>query len=478
MKISDNHDLLTQSQIEKLQQGASEFFQLGGCCSLYDLLDDLDVDVMIKPGIHVRPVPTSLAGAEEFWLNEAKRIERESHERKNAEEEYSEAKRKSEEARRESELYAMMPLRGLYNPSLNVIELYPEEMETEYDGLRMDELLLSTLIHETMHAYFNRYPKNRLPYVYFVEEPLAEFGMLLYLQKIHSPFLQWAYDDVSNKKTCYRYGAALLDQTNNGDEALWQYLESFRVRLNDFAMLHISQCGGTITMPEPIRQVHDRILVNGTRLPINWNNVFTLVTPRYFYDDTTKTFGLDGDWSEDYFWNSIKMNAHFMDVYDYIDLCYNEIQNVYLGEDFTLKGCCLHILHNMLSKVPVVVSPWNKELTAIDGIPVFKRDGKPALPRLRYEYYKIYRNGKYGVIDDKLNEVVPCIYDDICKIDKNGLFKFAVETDDGYLYGLVDCNGVEQTPPIHNFMEMMNGEYVTFPTAFDETIIDEDEYQE
>ena len=46
-----------------------------------------------------------------------------------------------------------------------------------------------------------------------VEEPMAEFGMLLYLHEAKMPsYYKWACEDVSGKKTCYRYGWALLQQ--------------------------------------------------------------------------------------------------------------------------------------------------------------------------------------------------------------------------------------------------------------------------
>ena len=94
----------------------------------------------------------------------------------------------------------------------------------------MGELLVSTLAHEAMHAYFNRPGHETFPYIYYVEEPLAEFGMLLYLHETKSKFYKWAYDDVKSKTTCYKYGANLMDQClYEGTPSLTRdYLEAYR----------------------------------------------------------------------------------------------------------------------------------------------------------------------------------------------------------------------------------------------------------
>ena len=78
-------------------------------------------------------------------------------------------------------------------------------------GLSMYSLLVSTLAHESMHAYFDRTVRRSLPYVGRVEEPLAEFGMLLYLYDTKQKYIfKWARNDVRSKRTYYRYGDALM----------------------------------------------------------------------------------------------------------------------------------------------------------------------------------------------------------------------------------------------------------------------------
>ena len=73
-------------------------------------------------------------------------------------------------------------------------------MKAEPDGKKyLDYLLLTTFVHETMHAYFDRPEHSGFPYAYFVEEPMAEFGMLLFLKETKMPdtLQKWAYEDIS-----------------------------------------------------------------------------------------------------------------------------------------------------------------------------------------------------------------------------------------------------------------------------------------
>ena len=184
-----------------LKAFALQSFEFGGFKSIMDLLGGLGVDIRIEPGIKKHELPKELA---EAWDKE------------------------------DVELWERMPIRGEYHPKDKVIVLYPEEMHSEYNGERMNELLFSTLAHEAMHAYFNRKPRNELPYVIPVEEPMAEFGMLLCLYETNMvSFYNWARDDVSAKKTCYRYGVALMDQClrEGSGSRTRKDLESYKTRL-------------------------------------------------------------------------------------------------------------------------------------------------------------------------------------------------------------------------------------------------------
>ena len=95
-------------------------------------------------------------------------------------------------------------------------------------GQDRKEYLVTTFVHEAMHAYFDRHPRELFPYVATVEEPLAEFGMLLFLKETNNNYYKRAYDNVVSKETCYRYGAALMDRYEKGDSQIRQDLESYK----------------------------------------------------------------------------------------------------------------------------------------------------------------------------------------------------------------------------------------------------------
>ena len=198
-ELVDKDALLEPNVLVCIKQSARLPFNLGGYESINHLLSELDIAVIIVPGIRKRTAPLQL------W--EAKvDLERRG--------DYKQAAMVEAQIR----LWEDMSLRGLYDHAAKVIKLFPDEMRTEYNGKRMKELLISTLAHEAMHAYFDRPGHDHLPDVVSVEEPMAEFGMLLYLHEnqgkepINTDFFAWAEQDVFNKKTCYRYGYALMEQ--------------------------------------------------------------------------------------------------------------------------------------------------------------------------------------------------------------------------------------------------------------------------
>ena len=175
--IQDRHSLLSKEEILLLQACLLLPFKLGSYESLDDILNYLGVKVIVEPGKPKRTIPPELQPEDiEGWL--------------------------------------AMKLRGLYCPDEKVIKLFPENMKEEYDGKCMKELLVSTLAHETMHAYFDRPQREVYPYVLSVEEPMAEFGMLVFLYE-NRLFYYWAKKDVCSKKTVYRYGYALMSQHLN-----------------------------------------------------------------------------------------------------------------------------------------------------------------------------------------------------------------------------------------------------------------------
>lgn len=417
LNIVDNHGLLTPQQAVLLNDSASVAFEFGEFKSIDDILSSLEVKVVIEPGIVKADTPDSLLNTVEYWRKEMEAA------RGSDDVEYRRMASDIFEAIFREEKNFSHELRGLYDPKDKVIRLYPEEMKTEYGGNRMDELLVSTLVHEAMHAYFDRPGHEMFPYLYFVEEPLAEFGMLLYLKETGSEYYDWAHKDVADKKSCYRFGADLMTQhLNHGAESTPQRksLETYKYDIPDTSVVTRS-CGVT----KPI---------------VPWQNVFN-VPPRYYLDKANGTLYLDGDWGQ---FN--KRMSRAIDIYIHIDsdssrsgsLCM-----VHLGDDFSADKWGLN---SLLSEYPVTVSPKNRQFTSRNGVPFYKTSGEPALNRIGekdgVDLYKIRRNGKWGAIDANLNQIIPCKYDFIWSFDDNGLVK--VEMSD--LYGLVNLQGEEQVP--------------------------------
>lgn len=232
MKLIDNYHLLTANQPQLLHQNVGKPFSFGGFKSLDDILTQLDVEVIIEKGKFYHSVPQSLKDAEAFWKGLA---ERGGETRKLAKNTY-------EEIRKEKDELSHTLILGLYDPVKNCIILYPEAMMLVYGGKWMNELLVSTLAHETMHAYFNRPGHDKYPYIYLVEEPLAEFGMLVYLHQTGSSYYNWAFNEVNSKRTCYRCGAFLMNQS---DPSYRNFLQKFKVGIP----MRYRAPSGTISMP-------------------------------------------------------------------------------------------------------------------------------------------------------------------------------------------------------------------------------------
>lgn len=453
MNIIDNYNLLFSQQVNLLRTRGKDLFPIGKYQSLDDILTSLKVDVIIEPGILIRAIPSALNDAVNSWREEANRLESliaEAEDKDAASENYLEARKKMEDICNEIERWATMPLRGLYDPVKNVIKLYPEEMAQEYGGTCMDELLVSTLAHETMHAYFNRPRHKSFPYVIHVEEPLAEFGMLLYLYEKVSGYYSWAYQDVSNKKTCYRYGAQLMSQhlSQGPNSSVRQYLEAYKIKLNNYPMPTVNPVGGTIALPMKGNPVNSSVQVGSNRITPHWQDVFKC-PPRYFYDKATNTLGLDGDWSV-----GPKQNGSILvDIRIMIEH-HNTITQIYLGDNFTKDH--YHSSLDLLSKYDVIVSSANKQFYANNGVPFCKKDNKPFLSDCGDGLYEICRNGKWGVIDDQLNPVVPCKYDCVWSFDRNDLIMVRIN----HQYGLVNKQGQEQVPVIYeDITEDKDGAY-------------------
>ena len=209
--VRKEDELLKKEEILFLQACTLLPFKIGSFSSIDDLLGKLGVCIQIAPGIKNHVVPSELLQEKDYWEKERNKWKEDSPE-------YNEIRDILDKIGDEISAWEDFPIRGEYLRDDKIIKLYPEEMQMERDrdgrktpGLSMYSLLVSTLAHESMHAYFDRTVRRSLPYVGRVEEPLAEFGMLLYLYDTKQKYIfKWARNDVRSKRTYYRYGDALM----------------------------------------------------------------------------------------------------------------------------------------------------------------------------------------------------------------------------------------------------------------------------
>lgn len=232
--VRKDDELLTKEEILFLQACTLLPFKIGSFSSIDDLLGELGVCIQIAPGIENHVVPSELLQERDYWEKELEKW-------KEDRPEYNEIRDILKKIGDEIRAWQDFPKRGEYLREDKIIKLYPKEMREEYDsdggktpGLSMYSLLVSTLAHESMHAYFDRTVHRSLPYVGRVEEPLAEFGMLLYLYETNQKYIfNWARNDVRSKLTYYRYGDALMSlhlatANANGDSLTRRDLEIYK----------------------------------------------------------------------------------------------------------------------------------------------------------------------------------------------------------------------------------------------------------
>ena len=215
---------LLDSEIVTIIDAALESFTFGGFSKLDKMLSTLGVTLVISPDTPKRIVPSDISEWVLYWENELQRLEKVlGPDYKNIQF-YKDALEEHEKAKKEVNAWSDMTLLGRYDRFQKEIILFPNNMP----GQDRKEYLVTSFVHEAMHAYFDRHPHELFPYVATVEEPLAEFGMLLFLKETNNNYYKWAYDNVVSKKTCYRYGAALMDRYEKGDSQIRQDLESYK----------------------------------------------------------------------------------------------------------------------------------------------------------------------------------------------------------------------------------------------------------
>ena len=215
---------LLDSEIVMIIDAALKSFTFGGFSKLDKMLSTLGVTLVISPDTPKRIVPSGISEWVLYWENELQRLEKVLGPDDKNNQFYKDALEEHEKAKKEVDAWSAMALLGRYDRFQKKIILYPNNMP----GQDRKGYLVTTFVHEAMHAYFDRHPRELFPYVATVEEPLAEFGMLLFLKETNNNYYKWAYDNVVSKKTCYRYGAALMDRYEKGDNQIRQDLESYK----------------------------------------------------------------------------------------------------------------------------------------------------------------------------------------------------------------------------------------------------------
>ena len=246
--IIDEYSRLTEEQKELLQNGASLDFCLDDYTSLANVLNKMGVKVRICKGIKWFYDSHSRDYIDEFEL----------YWRRKLGQRLDLLEPILERLKEERDWLEAYTIRGRYLRKEKIIELYPDEMKAEPNGIKFFEyLLLTTFVHEAMHAYFDRTDSSEkhsdYTYARFVEEPMAEFGMLLWLKETMMPdaLQKWAYNDVAVRRSCYRYGATLFDQYCDWNTALRNYLEKYKYRISKYAMLDLDKSGKHVALPCP-----------------------------------------------------------------------------------------------------------------------------------------------------------------------------------------------------------------------------------
>ena len=486
MNIIDDHKLLFLQQKNCLEKNSTLPFKFGGFTSIDDILTKLNVNVIIEPGVITREKLPSWGNMKQsfdeinnHWKNEIDRLD--GRPRDDISEELRNLQNIFENHRNEMDELANLPLRGFYNPKDNNITLFPNEMETEYGGTRMEELLVSTLAHETMHAYFNRPGHDSYPYVYFVEEPLAEFGMLLYIHetehyrnvanqyllgKNQSDFYQWAYDDVKSKKTCYCYGSTLIDQCLKEGllSPICAFLVSYKIQIDEYSALYPIK--GEIKIPSQSITKSTFVTINGQIVNVRWRDISNLMfdvptnLPTYFWDDNTHTLGLNGDWTsnnydlERFYYKREKMiDRHGFITSRLFKKWENDIElNLYLGDCFNIDNHIIHLFDLKLYGHNSVIVDRLNPFCKIDNNGMARYNNGSLLPIYRKcgkDFYKIRKCGKWGIVKDTGEVFISCKYDYIDSFEDNGLCKVGNSDDNGFHYGFVNEQGIEQIPVIY-----------------------------
>jgi len=180
MVIIDNDSLLDPAWRKLIQATANKGYWFGGFNSLEEFHQKEKVNVIVERKANQLPV---LHQETIIKLNEIldSRIPLE----------------QKEEIRNLINTIRNIVVLGEYKPSENNIYLYIETIKSFKSN--HNDYLLTTYIHEMLHAYFDRTGHKGLPYIFEIEESLAEAGMLVFLDQVNDNRLSWALQNVKNK---------------------------------------------------------------------------------------------------------------------------------------------------------------------------------------------------------------------------------------------------------------------------------------
>lgn len=258
MEIVCNSALLEAEEENMLRHYAALPFALGGYDSLDDIVTSLGIKVVVKEGICDTWVPDELVDTSIFWQcigdsleDEVKGLRKYSQKKQR----YWHARAEQKRIDEEIAMWQDMERMGYYDAEKNLIVLFPEMVDAvtaknafrgiipynnfcdekvKYNSFYRSawaERMLTAFVRAVMHAYFSRYGHANAPYLPFIEEPLAEFGVLLYLKKTHSVFYHWAYADIKDMPTCHRYGIDIINLYNKDckkRELIFDFFEHYR----------------------------------------------------------------------------------------------------------------------------------------------------------------------------------------------------------------------------------------------------------
>jgi hypothetical protein len=225
MNIFDPQQLLKPEWEMLIKDIAQKPFKLEGFSNLEDIHKKEEIDVVIE-NIATKK-PTLHQEAESSLRNELERK--------------ITVERKNEIYRLLKSLSKVIVL-GEYKPRKRNIYLYINTIAAK--GKDLEQYVLTTYLHEMMHAYFDRTGHEHYPFIYEIEESLAEAGMLLFLDKTQNSNLKWAIQNVKNKfpeLKEYAFGAHLYEQWKMNQTDLAIRVEEYKVSNSHFSQNSIFQ---------------------------------------------------------------------------------------------------------------------------------------------------------------------------------------------------------------------------------------------